>query len=476
MNIYKNTNKVLPAFEREGLPIVCIQGLGFVGAAMAVAVSSAVDGYGNPKYNVIGLDLPNERGKKIVDEINSGVFPFESTDSKLLEYFQKSVSMKNLFATTNPEAISLASTVIVDINLDLVWEDGTPDVNLNGFITGIQTIAEYISPNSLVIVETTVPPGTCERVVAPEIAAIVEKRGLPDDSVLIAHSYERVMPGSDYLDSIINYWRVYSGYTEEAAERCMKFLSDIISTEKYPLTRLSSTTASETAKVLENSYRAVNIAFMEEWSRFAEETGINMFEIVDAIRKRPTHSNIRQPGFGVGGYCLTKDPLFAKVGAEKLFGKRINFPFSERAVEINNRMPLAVITRLENVFGNNLSGKKVLLLGVSYRQDVGDTRNTPSEVLLTELNRRCVEVTCHDPLVEYWQEMDTEVRHDMPDLEDFDIAILAVPHTEYRNLDFTKLPSGKNFAILDANNVLTDEQVEQIRAIGNELLFIGRGN
>ncbi|WP_099771638.1 nucleotide sugar dehydrogenase [Mesotoga sp. H07.pep.5.3] len=474
--ISDNIGKDLPTFERKDIPIVCIQGLGFVGAAMAVAVSSAVDSNGDPKYNVIGLDLPNERGKKIVDGINSGVFPFESTDKKLLDHFKNSVSRKNLFATTNPEAISLASIIIVDINLDLSWKNSSPDVDLNGFIRGIRTIAENVSVNSLVIVETTVPPGTCEKVVVPEIARILEKRGLPNDSILVAHSYERVMPGSDYLDSIINYWRVYSGHTKEAADRCMNFLSDFINTEKFPLTRLSSTTASETAKVLENSYRAVNIAFMEEWGRFAEEIGINMFEIVDAIRKRPTHSNIRQPGFGVGGYCLTKDPLFAKVAAEKLFGKKIDFQFSERAVDINNRMPLAVITRLENFFGNNLSGKKVLLLGVSYRQDVGDTRNTPSEVLLRELNRRCVEVTCHDPLVEYWQEMDTEVRHDMPDLEDFDIAILAVPHSEYRNVDFTKLPSGKNFAILDANNVLTDEQVEQIKAIGNELLFIGRGN
>lgn len=130
------------------------------------------------------------------------------------------------------------------------------------------------------------------------------------------------MPGSHYLDSIVNYWRVYSGVTKESADRCMHFLQSVINTEEYPLTQLSSTTASETAKVLENSYRALNIAFMEEWGRFAEEIGINMFEIVEAIRKRPTHANIMKPGFGVGGYCLTKDPLFVKIGAEKFFGKK----------------------------------------------------------------------------------------------------------------------------------------------------------
>ena len=474
--ISDNIGKDLPTFERKDIPVVCIQGLGFVGAAMAVAASSAVDSKGNPKYNVIGLDLPNERGRKIVDEINSGVFPFESTDKKLLYHFENSVSRKNLFATTNPEAISLASIIIVDINLDLTWKNSFPDVDLNGFIRGIRTIAEYVSVTSLVIVETTVPPGTCEKVVVPEIARILEKRGLPNDSILVAHSYERVMPGSDYLDSIINYWRVYSGHTKEAADRCMNFLSDIINTDKFPLTRLSSTTASETAKVLENSYRAVNIAFMEEWGRFAEEIGINLFEIVDAIRKRPTHSNIRQPGFGVGGYCLTKDPLFAKVGAEKFFGKKIDFQFSKRAVDINNRMPLAIITRLEKILGDTLSRKRVLLLGVSYRQDVGDTRNTPSEILVKELKRRDIEVVCHDPLVENWQEMDMKVMHDIPNLEDFDIVILAVPHREYKNIDFTKSSIGDNLVILDANNVLTEAQVEQIRASGSELLFIGRGN
>ena len=120
------------------------------------------------------------------------------------------------------------------------------------------------------------------------------------------------MPGKNYFDSIVNYWRVYAGIDDESAKKCEKFLKKIINTKDYPLTRLSDTTSSETAKVLENSYRAANIAFIEEWGRFAEDIGIDIFEIIESIRMRPTHSNIRQPGFGVGGYCLTKDPILQK--------------------------------------------------------------------------------------------------------------------------------------------------------------------
>ena len=466
----------LPKFKKEGLPIVCIQGLGFVGSAMAVAVSNAIDNNGNPKYNVVGIDLPNEKGKKIVHSFNEGIFPFETTDKSLIHCFKKSIERKNLYATTNPKAISLASTILVDINLDVTWNNSIPDVNLNDFKNGIRTIGEYVTPNSLVIVETTVPPGTCEKVVVPELRNALKKRGLPEDCVHIAHSYERVMPGSHYLDSIVNYWRVYSGVTKESADRCMHFLQSVINTEEYPLTQLSSTTASETAKVLENSYRALNIAFMEEWGRFAEEIGINMFEIVEAIRKRPTHANIMKPGFGVGGYCLTKDPLFVKIGAEKFFGKKINFEFTVKAVEVNKKMPLAVVNKLKQIFGNNLSNLRILILGISYKQDIGDTRNSPTETLVRELKRNEVELFFHDPLVSYWEEMGTSVLKTLPERENFDAIIITVPHKVYKEIDFSKLLNNTETAIIDANNVLTEKQIEEIRKNGNRLTFIGMGN
>src|SRR5439155_14626233 len=145
-----------------------------------------------------------------------------------------------------------------------------------------------------------------------------------------------------------------------------RFLSCFINVRDYPLTRVGSTTASETGKLLENSYRATTIAFMEEWGRFAEANGIDLFEVIDAIRVRPTHSNMRQPGFGVGGYCLTKDPHFGAISARQLFGRSdLTFPFSTQAISVNAAMPIGTVDRLECLLGGSLRGKTVLLLGVA---------------------------------------------------------------------------------------------------------------
>ena len=131
-------------------------------------------------------------------------------------------------------------------------------------------------------------------------------------------------------------------------------------------------TASETAKIIENSYRATNIAFIEEWARFSERVGINAFEIIDAIRKRPTHTNIRQPGFGVGGYCLTKDPYFGSVASNQLFNlKKLIFPFSEMGLEINKKVP-AENVKLLTKYVKSFNNKKVLILGATYRSEVDD--------------------------------------------------------------------------------------------------------
>ena len=149
------------------------------------------------------------------------------------------------------------------------------------------------------------PPGTCEKIIKPIIKDEFNRRNLDYEKIYIAHSYERVMPGPNYIDSIQNFYRVYSGVNEKVLIM-LKIPETIISTEKFPL---MSTNATEMAKVLENSFRAMNIAFIVEWSRFAEEAKVNLYEVINAIRMRPTHKNIMLPGIGVGGYCLTKDPV-----------------------------------------------------------------------------------------------------------------------------------------------------------------------
>ncbi len=460
----------------DNRPVVCIQGLGFVGAAMALAVASARDEGGTARFSVVGVDLSTPLGRERIACINRGQFPFRSSDPALARAAAIAHEVGNLSASSDPAVLATADVIVVDIPLDVEGSGDRWTVEFAPFRAALRTVAEYMKPRALVVVETTVPPGTCERIVAPELAAGLRSRGLREDAFLLAHSYERVMPGEDYLASITNFWRVYAGHTSEAADACERFLSQVINVEDYPLTRLASTTASETAKVLENSYRATNIAFIEEWGRFAEAVGVNLFEVITAIRVRPTHNNIRQPGFGVGGYCLTKDPLFPAIGARELFGRPdLAFPFSEMAVQINARMPLVSVARLQGLCGGDLNGKRVLLMGIAYRQEVADTRYSPSQTFVEEMRRRGAVVLVHDPLVTDWPELRMTVSSELPATSGVDAIVFAVPHRAYRELDVATWLGGNRPLVLDANAVLTPTQRRAVETAGCALHAIGEG-
>jgi UDP-N-acetyl-D-glucosamine dehydrogenase len=455
-------------------PVVCVQGLGFVGIAMALATASARRPDGSPSFDVVGVELDTPAGRARVDAINSGRLPVISSDPRMKEAMAAAREAGNLKATTDPEAYASASVAVVDVGLDVELADGRPSVDLQPLRDAVRELASRMPSSSLIMVETTVPPGTCAMVIAPEIERALAERGLPADSILLAHAYERVMPGPEYFNSIANFWRAYAGHTPAAADACEGFLSAVVNVEEFPLTRLSSTTASEMAKVLENSYRATNIAFMEEWGRFAEAADVDLFEVIDAIRVRPTHSNIRQPGFGVGGYCLTKDALFAEYGARELLGfDRLEFPFAERALEINRVMPLVTLDKLEELLGG-LEGRRLLLLGVSYREGVADTRESPSRTFATDARERGAEVVAHDPLVGDW-DLDVELARELPDPDGFDAVVFAVPHREYTGLDVSDWLGSAGPLVVDANRVLGSEQLGKLAEQGRELWSIGRG-
>jgi len=457
-------------------PVVCVQGLGFVGAAMAAAVANAKGLDGELCFDVIGIDLPTKEGTARIESLNRGVFPFESGDPALDLAVQAAHTQGNLAATTDERWYGQASIVIVDVHCDVKYIDGKVQADIESLRNAVRAFGKVIRPGTLVVVETTVPPGSCARVIAPALEECFLNRGLPANSFLLAHSYERVMPGRDYYRSIVNFWRVFSGHTPEAADLCEKFLSQVVNTREYPLTRLRGTTDSETAKVVENAYRAATIAFIDEWGRFAEAVGVDLFEVIDAIRVRPTHSNIRQPGFGVGGYCLTKDPLFGKFAAESLFSRSdLEFPFSMAALQTNSRMPLWSVERLDRMLPGGLKGKKILLLGVSYRPDVADTRYSPSATFVNETEKREAEVTCYDPLVTKWLEMERVVETQLPAAAAFDAVVFAVPNKSYEDLDFRSWIGAAHPVVLDANNVLTKIQRECLRSLGCVVESIGRG-
>ena len=428
---------VLDNFLRHnaGKKIIVVQGLGFVGAVMSLVCANSV----SEDYAVIGVDLANQDTYWKIKSINEGVFPLIADDPKIGEFFDNAKAKGNFLATFDPMAYQVADVVIVDINLD-VQKQSDPkgelknfDVNLDGFKAAIKSIGENCRNDVLILVETTVPPGTCEYVVKPIIEEELVKRGLSLKNYQLGHSYERVMPGPQYIDSIREFPRVYAGINEVSANAVENFLKTIIDTSKCDLTRLEHTNATEMAKVLENSYRAMNIAFAIEWSRFAEEAGVDLYAIVNAIRARPTHANLMYPGIGVGGYCLTKDPLLASWARKSFFGSEVDLEMSINGVSINDQMPIFAFNRLVQVFGN-LDNKEVAFLGVSYRGDVGDTRFTPVEPLVEMVKDAGAQVRFHDPFISFWEEQKCVVEADLDVIFSLnpDLIVISAGHNQYK--------------------------------------------
>ena len=467
--------------RNEGKEIVVVQGLGFVGAIMSLICSNAL----TKEYAVIGVDLLNENNYWKIASINEGVFPIIASDPKIDEYFEIAKSKKNLYATYDSYAYTVADIIIVDINLDVKKKSDflkkliSCDVDLSHFKRAIEDLSEKCKEDVLVLVETTVPPGTCLKIVAPIIKNCLKKRGLSDNKFKLGHSYERVMPGPNYIDSIQNFYRVYSGINEESANEVEKFLKTIISIKQFPLTRLGNTNATEMAKVLENSYRAMNVAFMVEWSRFAEIAGVNIYEVVHAIKMRPTHSSLMFPGIGVGGYCLPKDPLMASWAKKNIFLDNIPLGQSEISVQINDQMPLFAFTFLKEKFEGNLKNKTVLLLGVSYRGDVADTRYSPVEPFYEYLIEHEAIVHLHDPYVEYWEEKSVTVSSDLNfNLQKkLDIIVFCANHSNYKDnnsLLQTILKKDRLF-ILDPIGIMSEDEINLLKK-KHVIKVLGRGD
>ena len=465
--------------RNSGKRIVVVQGLGFVGAVMALVCANAI----SEDYAVIGVDLASEATYWKIRSINDGIFPLIANDPKIAEFFDNAKEQGNLLATYDPLAYKYADIVVVDINLDVQKnssEDGMLqkfDVDLNGFKSAIKSVGCNCRDDVLVLVETTVPPGTCEKIVKPIIEEELKRRGLTIEKYRLGHSYERVMPGPEYIDSIREFPRVYSGSNRDSANAIESFLNTIIDTSVCDLTRLEHTNATEMAKVLENSYRAMNIAFAVEWSRFAEEAGVDLYAMVDAIRVRKTHANLMYPGIGVGGYCLTKDPLLASWARKSFFGSDSALDMSVNSVSVNDQMPIFAFNRLVQVFGE-LKGKKVSFLGVSYRGDVGDTRFTPVGPFMDMMLQSGCVVKLHDPFVSHWQEYncDVELNLDVVISSAPDLIIISSGHSEYKKAStLQKLMAITATHIYDTIGLFSSEQLSMLRR-RHKVSVLGRGD
>ena len=474
--------------ERDkGKEIVVVQGLGFVGAMMAAVVADC-EIEGKAPYFAIGVDLPSPNSFWKIRIINKGISPFKAEDPEVDAIFKRAVKLNNnLRATWVPEAYSEADIIVVDINLDAIKpelgsaEEGYAD--LSNFKNAIRDIGNRMRPDTVLLIETTVPPGTTENIVKPIIEGCFLARGidLSEKPPSIAHSYERVMPGENYVRSIKEFWRTFSGTTEEATRKTREFLSNIIDTKKYPLWELPKPSASELAKILENSYRAMNIAFIYEWTLFAEDVGINLFEVIDSIRVRKgTHDNMMYPGFGVGGYCLAKDPILAEWASKNIFGRVEHLDFSIKAVNVNDLMPHHTFELLMKGMDNNIEGKKITILGASYREDIDDTRNSPTITLYDNIKEAGGVPEIHDPYANKMvQREDITIKSDLGSaLEDASAVIFVAKHKEYEELPVELLIDrvNKYACIIDAFDVLTDEKIKQLKKNKFTVLGVGKGH
>jgi UDP-N-acetyl-D-glucosamine dehydrogenase len=468
----------------QGREVVVVQGLGFVGSAMMAALAKARHADGNPRFAVIGIDLGDDRNGLKIKAVLRGEPPIVSSDQSLASAFKIGLATGNLTATSDMSAFALADVVVIDVNLD-VRKPSADDLLQYEVVDGpfrraIGTVAEHITEDTLVVVETTVPPGTTERVVIPMIEDSCRRRGLDASRIHVAHSYERVMPGDQYLASITDFHRVFAAGNDVARKRVRQFLENFINTRDFPLFELESPTASELAKVLENTFRAVNIALIQEWSELAQAAQVDLFKVIDAIRVRPTHRNIMMPGFGVGGYCLTKDALLADWGGRTYWQNPKHLDMALEALAVNDAMPLHTF-RLINELIPDLADRRVLILGVSYLNDVADTRSSPTAILYDALRVHGANVSVHDPLVAKWEEKGIAIdcRLDsLGSLRKQDALVVAVRHKEYLGLSAADLLSyfPDLRVVVDANNVLSDETARDLAGTGVAVAGVGKGH
>ncbi len=415
---FKRMQALAERARSEGKEIVVVMGVGFVGAVMAAIIADSRDAQGRNSKFVIGCQRPSTRSYWKIPLLNRGASPVTAEDPEVDAIIKRCVAeKKTLVATYNSECLSLADCVVVDVQCDYTKHDlgdmRTGETEMAALEETMRTIGRTIPPSCLVLIETTVAPGTTEFVAWPILKKSFAQRGIGSEP-LLAHSFERVMPGREYVASIRDFWRVCAGCTPEARARVETFLRGVINTRDYPLTIMDRPIESETTKIVENSYRAAILAFLNEWSLFAERNGVDLIKVINAIKMRPTHSNIIFPGPGIGGYCLPKDGGLGYWSYRHILGFEDGesiFKITPAVIDINDTRALhaAELTRdaLRNM-DRYIAGADVLICGASYRQDVGDTRYSGSELVVRKLTEMGAEMRVHDPYVDHWYELENQ--------------------------------------------------------------------
>ena len=371
---------------------VAIIGQGYVGLTIAAFASKA--------NQVVGFD----NNQRVVDQLNQGVSHIEGVDSGALK---SAIAAGNYRASTSGSDISGAEIVVIAVPTPLD-ADRKPDL---AFIeSACKTIAENITHSVLVINESTSFPGTIRNFIKP----LIEKLSVKKIEHLYAISPERVDPGRVDWDQK-NTPRLYAGLTPEASKKTRDFYSTFCDN----LVEVSSPEVAEAAKLFENTFRQVNIALVNEFAQIAHALGISVHETLEAANTKPYGFMKFNPSAGVGGHCIPVDPSYLAHVAE---GLGVPATFIERANEVNLEMPKYVVSRVAADNGGSLKGKNVQVVGVAYKPNVADTRETPAALVIEELKHKGAKVTWHDAVVGSWHGEESSA------LGGSDIAIVVTLH------------------------------------------------
>jgi UDP-N-acetyl-D-glucosamine dehydrogenase len=381
---------------------ISVIGLGYVGLPLAVAASQS-------GFEVLGLDI----NKQKIADLNRGVSIINDVKSSEISEL---IAQKKLIVSTDFSNVGNCKVILICVPTPLNSKK-LPDLT---FIeSAVKLFAKYLSKDSLIILESTVEPGTTRNFLVP---LLEQGSGLKRSEFHVAFSPERIDPANKQW-GVRNTPKLVAGLTDEACERAIKFYAKFVD----QVTRCVSLEVAETAKLLENSFRLVNISFINELSIFCQKLGIDVNDVIKAAASKPYGFMPFYPSIGVGGHCIPVDPLYLANKAREI---GVPTRFIDLADQINQEMPDYFVGRAEEKIGG-LIGKRVLVIGVSYKPNVADVRETPVEALILGLKNKGAEVFWHDDLVKEWNGEKSFALG-----SDFDLAIIATPH-DY--LDLTKV-------------------------------------
>ncbi|MFQ5977107.1 MAG: nucleotide sugar dehydrogenase [Candidatus Heimdallarchaeota archaeon] len=420
---------------------IVVFGMGYVGIPCAALLAN-VDG-----FEVLGVQRRSKRSGWKIKCLNSGKSPFEGDEPGLAALISKVVKKQTFRVTDDPSVAAKADVILIDVQTptdhgNIPQYESLKDVS--------NQIGNHLSKDVLIVVESTVAPGTTQNIVLP----ILEKEsGLKGGSEFsLAFSFERVMPGR-LLEYIVNMPRVVGGIDKRSTQRAVELYSMIV---KEPIFETDCLTA-EITKTIENAYRDVNIAFANEMALICESLGVNVFEVRDLMNVRPDR-DMHVPGAGVGGHCLPKDAWLLRYGL-LTYGVSTREPeFIALARRINDFMPIHLAGLVESSLlemGVAIGSAKIAVLGLAYLENSDDTRNTPAIPLISTLEAKEADIVVHDPHVRTYIERPLKLTNNLQEaVNDANCVVIVTKHQEYFNIDFSWLKENmRTPVIVDGRNI-----------------------